>query len=222
MSQVSRPVQIALGVTVLFLLVWFVALRPKPATEGDVAPEPAPAAQTAPAAPGTEGLTGAIDEARDAVTTANEDAERAGQTGAEPEAVDRTSAGAADANTDRRGGTVGENGAARNAQARQLRAAIRQDKAVAVAFIDPHTADSGAVGAELRAVSRFDGRAVTLVVPLADLADYGFITRRVAVTVAPTVVVVDRKQRASTIVGFTDRVEIEQRLADAVAVKPAR
>jgi hypothetical protein len=56
-------------------------------------------------------------------------------------------------------------------------------------------------------------------VPIAQLSRYEFITREVAVTVAPTVVIVSPKRTATTIVGFADRGEIEQRLADAVATR---
>jgi hypothetical protein len=100
-----------------------------------------------------------------------------------------------------------------------VEAALRQRKAVAIAFVDPHTADARAVAQEVRHVSHFGGRAATFAAPLAKLSAYDFITNRVEVTVAPTVVIVDPHRRATTIVGFADRGEIEQRLADALATK---
>jgi hypothetical protein len=100
-----------------------------------------------------------------------------------------------------------------------VRAALHRHLAVAIAFVDSSTADSQAVERELLHVSRFHGRAYTLSVPLEDLSDYAFITNEVQVTVAPTVVIIDRRGRATTVVGFADRGEIEQRLADALAVK---
>ncbi len=228
MSQVSRPVQILLAVTALFAVVWFVALRPKPdvASESAVAP-----AQTTPAAPGTEGLSNAVDKAHDAVTTANGDAERAAQSDAQATppataAQPQTSAGKSASGTAgagehsaRTGGASAKRHAAAHGRVQVARTALRQHKALAIAFVDPHTADARAVGQELRHVSHFGGRAVTLVAPLAQLSDYGFITRQVEVTVAPTVVIVDPRHRATTIVGFADRGEIEQRLADALPAK---
>ena len=232
MSQVSRPMQIALGATLLLLAVWFVALRPK-SQNADQAAAPAPApAQTTPApvsgaAPGTAGLAGAIDKAHQAVTTANGDAERAAQSSADAPAASGGAparAGATTARTDAGGTNGGAHVSTKpihtHGPVASVRAALRLHKAIAIAFVDSATADSRAVDRELLHVSHFGGRAFTLSVPLADIADYGFIANSVEVTVAPTVVIVDPKRHATTIVGAADRVEIEQRLADALKVKP--
>ena len=228
--------QIALAATLLLFAVWFVALRPKPSSgEEAAAPAPAPA-QSAPAsdggaAPGTPGLKGAIDQANGAVATADGDAARAEQTGADGAATPARaggSAGAAQGATSRPAAKPSTGAGApapakphraASPEVRSVKAALRRHKAVAIAFVDPQTADARAVAREMGHVSTFGGRAVTLAVPLARLSDFAFITNSVEVTVAPTVVVVDRRRRATTIVGFADRGEIEQRLADALAVK---
>ncbi|HMJ04101.1 MAG TPA: hypothetical protein VK506_14260 [Conexibacter sp.] len=213
MDQVSRPMQIALVATALFAMVWFVALRPKP-SDGGGAPAPTPAAQSqdAPAAPGTDGLTGAVDQAERAVATANGDAAPAPAPARAPQTAARAAgAGRAPRPASRAiegGGLVG--------------AALRQRKAVAIAFVDPRTADARAVREEMEAVSRFGGRAVALAVPISQLSRYEFITREVEVTVAPTVVIVSPKRTATTIVGFADRGEIEQGLADALSARGGR
>lgn len=234
MDQVSRPVQILLAVTLLLAALWFVALRPKSSAGGESAATPATPVQTAPApssgaAPGTEGLTGAIDKAHGAVTTANGDAaraERSNADGSSDAAADAPAAGSARPATDpraaRRAAVTGSAGAAAphaggSAEVRAVKRALRQHKAVAIAFVDPNTADARAVAREVRHASHFGGRAVTFVAPLGRLSAYAFIMNRVEVTVAPTVVIVDPRRRATTIVGFTDRGEIEQRLADALA-----
>jgi hypothetical protein len=82
MAQLSRPYQIALGVVVLFALVWFVALNGHGSSSsstpvaGTPAPTPAPAAQEKAvasskiyhgAAPGVEGLTRDINRAHRSV-----------------------------------------------------------------------------------------------------------------------------------------------------------
>ncbi len=222
MSQVSRPMQIALAAALLFLAVWFVALRPKPQNGGEAA-APAPAAQpsSSGAAPGADGLSRAIDRARDAVTTANG---AAAQSGADaPSASDRATqnGGAANAAKAGPGGAhISRKPIHTHGPVASVRAALRMHKAIAIAFVDSATADSRAVDRELLHVSDFGGRAFTLSVPLADIADYGFITNTVKVSVAPTVVIVDPQRRATTIVGAADRGEIEQRLADALKVKP--
>jgi hypothetical protein len=242
MDQVSRPVQILLAVTLLFAALWFVALRPKSSAGGESAATPATPAQTTPApasgtAPGTEGLKGAIDKAHGAVATANGDAARAEESSADGSAGSgasapatagstpaakagaTSSAGSASATKPHAAHGAAAHHAAGSPQVRAVKTALRHHKAVVIAFVDPHTADARAVAQEVGHVSRFGGRAVTLAVPLAKLSSYDFITNRVEVTVAPTVVIVDPRRRATTIVGFTDRGEIEQRLADALAVK---
>jgi hypothetical protein len=229
MSQVSRPMQIALGATLLLLAVWFVALRPK-SQSGESAAPATPPAQTTPApvsgdAPGTQGLANAVDRAHQAVTTANEAGQQAaGSTGEAPAAQ---SGGAAQAGPSAKparagGGSVhvSRKPIHTHGPVASVRAALRMHKAIAIAFVDSATADSRAVDRELLHVSRFGGRAFTLAVPLADIADYGFITSTVEVTVAPTVVIVDPQRRATSIVGAADRGEIEQRLADALKAKP--
>jgi len=216
MSQVSRPMQIALGATLLLLAVWFVALRPKSQSGGEAA-APAPAAQpsSSGAAPGVDGLSRAIDKAHDAVTTAN-----GTQNGADaPADSDSATANAARAGKGG-GGRIDTKPIHTHGPVASVRAALRMHKAIAIGFVDSATADSRAVDRELLHVSHFDGRAFTLSVPLADIADYGFITSTVEVTVAPTVVIVDPQRHATTIVGAADRGEIEQRLADALKVKP--
>ncbi|HZV75935.1 MAG TPA: hypothetical protein VFF79_19670 [Conexibacter sp.] len=236
MSQVSRPVQILLAVTLLFGAVWFVALRPKSGDGGASAPAAA-SAQTTPAAPGVQGLKRAIDKAQGAVATASGDAQRAAQSSADGTGAGGAgTSGAAPGGAGAATGTAGAGGSATagagtgspaaappaSGQVAAVRAALRRHEAVAIAFVDTSTADARAVAQELAHVSRFDGRAVVLAVPLAKLSDYPFITNAVEVTVAPTIVIVDRRGRASTIVGFADRGEIEQRLADALAVTPKR
>lgn len=201
MSQVSRPVQIALLATLLFAAVWFLALRPKPADGGGSAPAPAPAAQEAASTPAAE---------EDAPPPAREEA-------APPAAADGGADRQAAAATPRRGARQPRRGRIPAQVPAPVRMALRQRKALALAFVDPRTADARAVDAELKRVSRFGGRAVALAVPIAELSRYEPITREVQVTVAPTVVVVAPDRTATTIVGFADRVEIEQALADALS-----
>jgi len=237
MSQVSRPMQIALAATLLLAAVWFVALRPKSSNAGGApAPAPAPAAQaptasSSGAAPGVAGLKRAIAKAHGAVATANGDASRAASSSADGSAVASAPARpAAHAPTATAQAPARPRAIAKPTVRRRhghgpvaaVTAALLAHKAIAIAFVDDGTADAHAVAQEMRHVSSFGGRAVVLSVPLSQLSAYAFITNTVQVTIAPTVVIVDRRGRASTIVGFADRGEIAQRLADALAVKPKR
>ena len=58
-----------------------------------------------------------------------------------------------------------------------------------------------------------------LAVPLIELSQYAVVTTQVPVSSSPTLVLIDRTQHASTIVGFADRFEIAQRVDDALAAK---
>lgn len=238
MTQVSRPMQILLLVTVLFAAVWFVALRPKsPSSSGSAAP----AAQSAPDAPGVKGLTTAIDKAHGAVGTADADAQRAAGTSADSTpASGGASAPAASApahaparpathaatrthpavRTHHRAAPRSHHASAvATRRVNAVTAALRHHKAVVIAFYDPNAADSRMVAGEIRHVDDVHGRALVLAVPISELSRYDAITRQVQITIAPTTVVIDRGGQATTIVGFTDRFEIQQRLADALAAK---
>lgn len=225
--------QIALVATLLLAVVWFVALRPRSSAGGSA---PAPAAQApasqasgSGAAPGVAGLKSAIDKAHGAVQTANADAQRAASSSADGTTPAAPASGTAAGARPRphpqphaAAPAARHHHAGAHGPLRVVLAALHAHKALAIAFLDANSADARAVAQEMRHVSNFGGRAVVLSLPLSRLSDYDFITNKVQVTVAPTVVIVDRRAHATEIVGFTDRGEIEQRLADALAVKPAR
>ena len=94
--------------------------------------------------------------------------------------------------------------------------ALTAHKVLALLFYNPAATDDQAVKHELAAVPPH-GRAVfKLAVPLTELTRYTVLTSQVPVNVSPTLVLIDRHRRASAIVGFADRFEIEQRVLDAV------
>jgi hypothetical protein len=229
MSQVSRPMQLLLAATVVFAVAWFVALRPKPSSGGGGGGGVAGAPAAAPTAPGVKGLTTAIRKAHGAVATANRPATGAAATRPTTGAAATRPATRATRATPvvaprahRRAPTPARRRAdpllARRVAA--VRTALRRHRAIAIAFVDSRAADSRALAGELAHVSRFGGRALTLSVPIGQLSSFGAITRAVQVTTAPTTVIVARDGSATTIVGFADRFEIQQRLTDALARRP--
>ena len=70
---------------------------------------------------------------------------------------------------------------------------------------------------ELRQVKTRGGKVYVAAAPISQLARYAGITRGVQVVQAPTIVVVDPDRKASTITGYTDAVEIDQAVSDALA-----
>jgi hypothetical protein len=89
MDQVSRPLQVVLAAAVLFAVLWFVALRPKPDSGPSSAPKPTPPAKPAtPRQPGSSlpgGLGRSVTKADQARSGANQ-AVQASQAAAAPNA----------------------------------------------------------------------------------------------------------------------------------------
>lgn len=94
--------------------------------------------------------------------------------------------------------------------------ALAARKVVALLFYNPAASDDKAVKQELSSVPTHRGKVLKLSVPVSQLAHYGMVTDQVPVQVSPTLVLIDTARQASTIVGFADRFEIAQRIADAL------
>jgi ABC-type phosphate/phosphonate transport system permease subunit len=97
-----------------------------------------------------------------------------------------------------------------------LARALTAGKVLALLFYNPPATDDRAVKRELASVPTHKGRVLKLALPLNDLARYSVVTDQVPVMVSPTLVLINRNHQASTIVGFADRFEISQRVADAL------
>jgi hypothetical protein len=95
--------------------------------------------------------------------------------------------------------------------------ALQKRKVVALLFYNPAATDDKAVKQELASVSTHSGKVVKLAVPIGQLARYSLVTNQVPIQVSPTLVLIDRSRDATTIVGFSDRFEIAQRVDDALS-----
>jgi hypothetical protein len=100
-----------------------------------------------------------------------------------------------------------------------LTAALSAHKVVALLFYNPAGSDDSADRQVLGRISTHRGQVVKLAVPVDQLARYSTITNEVPVTTSPTLIVIDRQHRASTLVGFADQLEFSQLVASALAVK---
>src|SRR4051794_39255197 len=89
MSEVSRPLQVVLLLTVAVAGLWFVALRPKPDTASSRAPTPTQPARPAPKAPRASSIPGglgrAVDKAKATKQQGDAQAAAASRTGSAPE-----------------------------------------------------------------------------------------------------------------------------------------
>jgi hypothetical protein len=230
MLQVSKPVQLLLLLTAVFGAAWFFVLRPKPVD--------APASAQTQAAPGqvpgktgpTGGAAGtgnanttlgkSVDKAVQGANTASNDAATAA--GADPGGTTNSTPAPATATpASPTGATPATAPAPTTAKPKGLPApvarALAAKKVVVLLFWNPTAADDQAVRKELRSVKTRGAKVYIASAPISQLARYAGITRGVQIVQAPTVVVVDGNRNASTITGYTDAVEINQAVSDALA-----
>lgn len=219
MSQVSRPVQVLLLLTVCFGALWFLMLRPKSPPSAPPQPAPAPAPANAP----QSSFGRAVDKAKQG--RAQAEGAAAGRDAAS-DAVDNPGAGKTDPSTaapnrppTTQPGTGGPNTPGKVKAAdlpKPVARALEKRKVVLLLFWNRSSTDDRAVRAEFRRVDRRRGRVYVAAAPLSKLGSYGAITRGVQVLQSPTLVVIDRQRRASTIIGYTDATEIDQRVSDVL------
>jgi hypothetical protein len=211
MTQVSKPLLGLLLATVLFFGLWIVALKPSSSTS---------AAQSG----GLGQYQGAINAAHNAVNVANGAGAKSAGVSTAP--VDHAPAAAASSATKTPTTSaapapkpVHVSTAAAKVRLGIVQAALRAHKVLLLLFYNPAGSDDVAVKQAMGSVSGDRGRIVKLAVPITELSRYTVITTNVPVTSSPTLVVVDRHQHATTIVGFADPFEISQRVDSALAVK---
>jgi hypothetical protein len=216
MSNVSRPVLLALTAVVAFAGVWFVALRPKPATTGST-----PAAASQPHAPGVAGLKRAIDKAHGAVATSQRNARN--QPGAAAPATTApaptgpaTAAPTATAPTTAGPGRALPAGMHAHGPLARLDRALAAHQVVAILFYNPASPDDLAVKRALGKVDRHNGHVLVLTAPIGQLTRYTEVIGKVAVFSSPTVVIFDTAGTPGAVAGFADRTELDQRIDDAL------
>ncbi len=226
MTSVSRPLIGLLVATVAFFAVWTLALKHSSSGSGG-------------GAANTTVYKSAIDKAHQAVASSDAASvahggtvattPQASATGATPTASTAapTASTATPAPLKTTAHSTGKAAAAATAshtlhsavqRANVVQRAMRANKVVAVLFFNWKAADDRAIKKELAAVPTHNGHVVKLAVPLSELTHYPVITTQVPITGSPTLVLIDRAQHASTIVGFSDRFEITQRVDQALAV----
>jgi hypothetical protein len=98
-----------------------------------------------------------------------------------------------------------------------VRAATANGKVVVLLFWNRQASDDRRVREELAQVSSHGGRALIVAAPVRQVSLFSDSIRGIQVLQSPTVVVVDAKHQAHTLIGYTDRAEIGQLVDDAVA-----
>lgn len=242
MAQLALPYRIALAGLAVLALAWFTVLRPKDSSTAPATPTPA-------TAPGMTGLNNAVGKARGAAAAANAsaaasqsavDQAAASATGGHlpatktvmpnPTATPQSTARAAAAAEKRLA-------AARQAKLRTLAAAKRRaaaakdpsssllaglgkGRAAVVLFYNPKGADDRAVRDALKSVDRHKGKVAVRAVPIDAVATYKAITADVAVTQAPTLLVIGSDKKAHQMTGLTDTRGIDQLVGNVLKASP--
>lgn len=209
MQHVSRPLIGLLVATVAFFALWIVALKPSSSKSG-----------------GLGQYQSAINAAHNVVklSAGAAAAQGSGLASAPATAAPATPAPATAAATTAAATTAAPARPLSTATQRlnTVEGALRRHHVVAILFFNPAAADDRAVKHELSTVPTHKGAVAKLAVPLNELASYTLVTSQVPVSSSPTLVLIDRADQATTIVGFADRFEIAQNVDDALAVKRAR
>jgi len=222
MSQISPPIRILLVCAVAFMAAWMLFLRPK-----DDAGTPAAATPTAPStrpvdAGGEQSssLAGkAVEKANEATAAQDARAEQlaggAGETAGAPSVTAATPSVPEPAIAAEPGKLTKKVAAAGGLPLRVLRA-LGDRKVVVLLFWSPKAAEDKAVRKALSGIDRHKGKVLAHATHVKRIAAYGQITRGADVEQSPTVVVVDRNRKVETLVGYVDRVTIEQAVTDAL------
>jgi hypothetical protein len=228
-DKISLPFRIVLIVALLFAVVWFLVLRPKPVA--DVEPAATP--------PGVTGLANDVTKANKAVDASNAAAARreaaanavgrssttattkSSATGAKPAATTATTKAAKAAPAAKPAAAVAKpakpglaDDAAPGDPSRPLLASVDAGKVVVVLFWNKNASDDRATRRGLRSVDLHGGKVVASAVPIGDVGRYEAITRGVQVLESPTVLVIGAGGKARAITGYTQPKEIDQAVSD--------
>ena len=240
MDKISLPFRIVLIVALVFAVVWFLVLRPKPAAESEPAVTP----------PGVTGLANDVAKANKAVDASNAAAARREAAanavgGSSTTATTKPSTAKPAATAAKPGATAAKPGAtsAKPATAkpakpvapaavakpakpgladdaapgdpsRPLLASVDAGKVVVVLFWNKNASDDRATRRGLRSIDLHGGKVVASAVPIGDVGRYEAITRGVQVLESPTVLVIGAGGKARAITGYTQPKEINQAVSD--------
>jgi hypothetical protein len=220
-SQISPPIRILAVVAVAFIAIYMVALRPKSSTPAPTAAAPTPAGNVHTGKPAVTQFGKAVQEAQGAAKATEKQMQGEAHSAGEP--AKSTSAVKSGSSSATRSSSSPSATAAAAAPAvdvkglpRPVAKAVRQNKVMALLFWNGRSADDHAVRAAFRHIETFHGAVYTRVAPLGAIAHYGRITRGADVQQSPTVVVVDRNLKATTLVGYTDADTMNQAVVDAL------
>jgi len=203
-DKISLPFRIVLIVALVFAVVWFLVLRPKPVTSAEPAVTP----------PGVTGLANDVAKANKAVDASNAAAARR-EAAANAVGGSSTTATAKPSAASAKPAKPGlADDAAPGDPSRPLLASVDAGKVVVVLFWNRNASDDRATRRGLRSIDLHGGKVVASAVPIGDVGRYEAITRGVQVLESPTLLVIGAGGKARAITGYTQAKEIDQAVSD--------
>ena len=205
MANVPRPLIALLVATVAIAALWVVALKPSSSSNRA----------------GSQGTyQSAVNKAHQAVAISNSaSAAHGGTVGTSPAITPQPRAAVPPKQVARHVAASPRLSPSTVRRMNVVERALSLHKVIALLFYNPAAADDQAVRRELAAVPGHGGAVVKLAVPLREASRYAGVANQVPVSSSPTLVLIDRRQRATTLVGFADGFELSQRVADALAAR---
>jgi hypothetical protein len=218
-SQISPPVRIVAVVAIAFLAIYMVALRPKSSTPTPTAAAPTPAGNVNTGKPAVTQFGKAVQQAQGAAKATEKqgqsEVQSAGDT-ADSSSSAKSGSSSATRSTTSQATTTPVSAVDVKGLPRPVANAVRHHKVVALLFTNSRSTDDRMTRAAFRHVLHLRGAVYTQVAPLDRISRYARITRGADVTQSPTVVVVDRHMKATTLVGYVDTDTIDQAVVDAM------
>jgi hypothetical protein len=98
---------------------------------------------------------------------------------------------------------------------RAIEAELKQGKIVLLLFWNPKGAEDAAVRNEVRALAAHGNKIAVHEALASQVATFGSITRGVQVEQTPTVLIINKRDRATALTGLTDAFSLEQAIAEA-------
>jgi hypothetical protein len=222
MRSLPKPLIGLLLATVVFFALWIVALKPGSSTSGG-------------SPSGVGQYQSAINKAHQAVATSTAANAKLGAPTSTVEAPAAATPKAAPAKTApatkpattaavqpakaKSAATAKSSTQSAAAEVKSLDTAVNDHKVVVVLFYNGAAADDQAMKHELAAVPAHHGEVAKFAVPVSELTQFQAVTSQIPVVTAPTLVVIDGSRQATTLAGFASQMEVNQRVADALAAK---
>jgi hypothetical protein len=216
MSQISPPVRIVAVVAIAFLAIYMVALRPKSSTPTPTAAAPTPAGNVNTGKPAVTQFGKAVQQAQGAKNATEKQMQGEAQSAGDSATSTRSGSSSATRSTTSQATTTPVAAVDVKHLPRPVAKAVRRHKVLSLLFWNGRSTDDHMVRAAFRHVLRFHGAVYTRVAPLQTIARYGRITRGADLEQSPTVGVVDRNLKATTLVGYVDADTINQAVVDAM------